>query len=239
MKSILPIVLLALLPRLLAADVIETFNSSDADNQVLFRADAIYSADGVTPSGGNINGNASTLNGFVVEDNDFAPFSTQGFGLINQDQSGVGNFLYNGTNNGSAPDYVGLVWGSQQPVAVSTNTDYILSFYLTNSNDLNTAIIQPSINGTDLVGQAEAMGFFSDGVQGNGWQRFEFQWFSDTSTIASIDLRNLRANGSGNDFGLDTISLTAVPEPSTASFIFCASLLAIITNRRRSDKSTK
>ena len=145
MKRILPIVLLAILPRALAADVIETFDSSDADNQVLFRADSIYSADGVTPSGGNMNGNASTLNGFVIANNDFAPFSTQGFGLIDQDQSGSGNFLYNGTNNGSAPDYTGLVWGSQQPVTVSANTDYILSFYLTNSNDLNTAIIQPSI----------------------------------------------------------------------------------------------
>ena len=83
------------------AQFVETFDDTGPNNTVFFEADPIYSADGVFPSGGDQAGNTPFRNGFIVPMDDT-------FGLISEDQSGNGNFLWNGTDNASGDDYTGL-----------------------------------------------------------------------------------------------------------------------------------
>lgn len=85
------------------ADFIENFTTdrTGANGQVLFQGSSIYLASGASPSGGDANGNSPYENGFVLQNNNFAPFSTGGWGLISQGQGGAGDYyLYEGTNNG-------------------------------------------------------------------------------------------------------------------------------------------
>ena len=186
------------------AQTIESFNETGDDNTVLFRADPIYSADGVEPSGGNLFGNEPFCNGFVVAE-------VFKFGdVITNDQSGDGNFLFGGTLNTAASDFTGLVWGNLTPELVEPGISYVFSFYLTNLNEgSNLAIIQPLANGQPLGAGVSAVGSFQDGKDSQ-WQRFEFFWESNDQTAVSFDLQNVLVSGSGNDFGLDTIELTKV-----------------------------
>jgi PEP-CTERM motif len=198
--------------------VVESFdNPTGANGQVLFRADAIYLATGASPSGGDRNGNSPYLNGYVLQNNNFPPFNPGSWGLISHDQSGTGYFLWEGTNTGSAPSYAGTFWESFTPISVSPNTTYDVLFYLVNSNAQgNYAIVQPSINGVTLGAGVSARGYYTDGISGDGWQKFDFSWDSGSATTADLKLVNLRNNNiPGDDFGVDMISLTPVPEPSS------------------------
>jgi hypothetical protein len=165
------------------------------------------------------------LNGFVIQNNNFEPFISGGWGLISHDQSGSGYFLYEGTNNGSAPSYQGKVWETFAPVPVLPDTTYAFSFYLTNSNGQNPAIIQPFINGAPIGPGVSALGFFTDGIPGHEWQQFTFTWNSGSSTTAILSLVNQQTvgGGAGDDFGIDTIAFSpfsaSVPEPSTLTLL--------------------
>jgi PEP-CTERM motif len=233
-KSVWCVVALTLIlsnASLAKADVIfqQNFdNPTGSNGQVVFRADPIYLAAGAIPSGGDKNGNTPYLNGLVLQNNNFPPFPAGGWGVIGHDQGGTGFFLYEGTNNGSAPSYVGTFWRDSSSVPVLPNTNYTFSFYLTNSTprslpSLNPAIVQPLINGVALGAGVSANGFFTDGISGDGWQQFTFTWNSGSATTADMSLMDLRATGDGNDFGIDTITLVGpaatVPEPSAIALL--------------------
>ena len=207
MKNSIPTFILSafLLSVACHAQTIESFDDTLVDNTVLFRADPIYSADGVEPSGGNRFGNDPFCNGFVVPD--VLKFGDR----ITNDQSGGGNFLFAGTFANAAPDFSGLVWGNLLPEQVQAGTGYIFSFYLTNLNEdsAGAAIIQPFANGQPLGDGVSAVGSFQDGKDSQ-WQRFEFSWDSQDETEVSFDLQNKLVSGNGNDFGLDTIELAMV-----------------------------
>jgi hypothetical protein len=95
------------------------------------------------------------------------------------------------------------IWGTQTAIAVQQNSPYTFSFYLANDNTVNNAVIQPIIDGVAL----------SSGVTPTGvgaWQKFSFTWNSGTNTTANLELADLASNPTGNDFGVDTITLTGV-----------------------------
>jgi hypothetical protein len=211
-----------------SADIIENFdNPTGLNGQVLFHADPVYVATGTPLGGGDRNGNPGR-NALILKENNFPPFSTGGWGVISHDQSGSGYFLYEGTNSPGNPIgvYVGTFWASENPVPVIPHTRYRFSFYLTNSTPRltsagqNPAIVQALINGTPLGPTVSAAGYFSDGIQGHGWQRFVFIWHSGLSTTAVLSLKNLQANGNGGgtDFGVDTLELTALPHTPINDF---------------------
>jgi PEP-CTERM motif len=222
------------------ADIVETFDPIGPNNQVNFQASSIYLANA---NGGNATGNTTTFNGFVIQNNNFAPFSTGGWGLISQGQGGSGYFLYEGTQNGSlGPNgsFQGTVWQSYTAVAVSQNTAYTFSFFLTNSEsaDGNLAIIQPFVNGSALGAGVSAKGSFSDGNSADKWQQFSFTWNSGTSVTANLSLVNQQTAGAGfgDDFGVDTIALTAVPEPSSFGLL-CIGAVGFVGHWKRRKKN--
>ena len=132
----------------------------------------------------------------MVQNNNFPPFSPPGtWGLIDQDQSGSGYFLYEGTYNGAASSYAGTFWRTFHPMPVKKNTDYVLSFYLTNSNSGNPAIVQPYVNGSPISTGVSAQGYWNDGIVGDGWQQFASIWNSDEATTADLSLVTLRVSG--------------------------------------------
>ena len=245
---VIPTFALIALPNIAKAQTfIETFDHPTGTNgQVLFHADPVYLATGASPSGGDKKGNVPYLNGLVIQNNNTAPFAAGGWGLINHDQSGSGYFLYEGTNNGSAPSYAGKFWQSYNLVTVTPNTLYNFSFYLTNStprplSTQNPAVVQPFINGLSLGAGVSAKGYYTDGVNGDGWQKFTFGWNSGSFTTADISLFNQRVTGDGNDFGMDTISLntaSSVPEPGAVALLLAGGLTGagLFLRRRRKQR---
>ena len=141
------------------------------------------------------------------------------WGLIDQDQGGGGYFLYEGTFTGKAPSFAKTFWDTAAPVPVSPHTDYSFSFYLANSNTIadHEAIVQPSINEAPVGSPVVAKGYYTDGISGDGWQQFTVHWNSGSATTAALELSDLQPSGYGNDFGVDTITLTdlsASPTPT-------------------------
>jgi hypothetical protein len=199
------------------AQYVQNFDSpAGANGQVVYRASSIYLADGASPSGGDKLGNSFTNNSFIVP-NTAAVEMVAGinYGNINQDQSGAGYFLYEGTENTAQPRplYSGTLWRVFDPVPVTNGATYVFSFYLTNVGTLNPAQVRPFINDAAIGDAVSASGNFDDGIAGHQWQRFTFVWTADAAT-ADIRLDNLRTVGAGNDFAVDTISLA----PASADF---------------------
>jgi hypothetical protein len=123
---------------------------------------------------------------------------------ISSGQGGSGYFLFNNTG-GSASDYSsGMeIWGTQTGISVRQNSSYTFSFYLANDNNINNAVIQPIIDGVALSSGVTAAGVGT-------WEQFSFTWNSGTNSTANLELTDLASNPVGNDFGVDTISLTGL-----------------------------
>jgi hypothetical protein len=209
-----------------AAVFMEDFdNPSPPDGRVLYDAGPHYDAIAGPLTGGNSTGNTFE-NGRIIPSY---------LGLILADQSGSGFFLQSRTGGGGGP-FTEEVWGTTTLVAVTPDTLYEFSFYLTNENTINNAMIQPFINGMSVGSAVSAVGTFLS----HGWQQFTFLWNSGTATTADLSLANLTPGGGGNDFGVDTINFAsnaAVPEP-TALMIWggLAGLgLLLAQKRARSD----
>ena len=108
--------------------------------------------------------------------------------------TGSGNFMIlNGST--TAGDNV---WC--QTIAVTPNTSYQFSTWLSSLNTSNVAILQCTINGNPLGTSLNAPG--SVGT----WVQFFETWNSGVNTSATICITNQNTAGGGNDFGLDDIS---------------------------------
>ena len=139
------------------------------------------------------------------------------FGNIAADVSGNGFFLYNGTNEQPVSPTSSLYTST---FAVTPNTNYNLSLFLTNENTFANAVIQAQVNADILtpVAGVSATGTY----QTNGWQQFSFAFNSGAATTATLQLHDLVATGGGNDFGIDGIqvnTVTAVPEPGSIALL--------------------
>jgi hypothetical protein len=181
---------------------VEDFDSPIGTNgDVYFATSSTYN--GVTDgtgggSGASFAGNPTFLNGQIVQS------ASATYGSITAAQSGK-YFLYANTGGGTP---AAQVWGTLSAIAVQPNRNYRFSYYLTNQDNIAPASIQELINGTN-VGTAQQLSTT------NTWTQISFVWNSGSNTTANLALFNNTATGSGNDFGIDTITLTDLtPEPS-------------------------
>lgn len=177
-------------------------------------------------------------NGFIIQSTLGAPGYAGTFGAsITHDVSGSGYFLFFGTGSGPA-DWAYNEFFIGPTFSVDAHTDYNISFYLTNADTINVALVQPEIDGTILGSAVSAGGDFT-----SGWQEFTFSWNSGSNTDASLILHDLTSTAVGNDFGIDDISVTAVspstppsvPEPANLSLlaVFCTATAGFLARRCR------
>jgi PEP-CTERM motif len=153
---------------------------------------------------------------------------------ITSDVSGNGYFLFDGTYlyNGTTSPTIPV--GSDEffispAFSVATNTNYTVSYYLTDANGISPPSVQPQINGALLGSPVSPVGTFGS----NGWQQFSFSWNSGANTSASLILHDFNTSTAGNDFGLDNIDVSSVPEPSSLAFLGVGSLAALSRRRRK------
>ena len=96
-------------------------------------------------------------------------------------------------------------WGQQ--VTVVPHTDYLVSFWATSLTDHNEALLQLDVNG-DAMGTVLALG---DSISPDGvWRRYVSVWNSGNSTHADFRITNQNTLRSGNDYGIDDISVRAI-----------------------------
>ncbi|MDI3321660.1 gliding motility-associated C-terminal domain-containing protein [Pinibacter soli] len=112
--------------------------------------------------------------------------------------SGSGNMML---VNGAPTVNVG-VW--KQTITVTPNTNYVFSAWIESISPNNPAMLQFSINGTQLgnVFQASSTTCL--------WQQFYTTWNSGNNTTAVISLINQNNIVQGNDFAIDDISFTGI-----------------------------
>lgn len=151
------------------------------------------------------------------------------------------------TPSGWQPDHRFFI---STPIAVNQNADYTLTFFLRDNYFQNSGMpwnvpVKAEINGTQVGGVVRAVN--------SGWNEIDLVWNSGSSLTATISLFNEyqlstywlnggNSWGYGNDFALDTVSLSCsancgtapstVPEPSTALLLGLA-LVGLSTARRR------
>jgi gliding motility-associated-like protein len=112
--------------------------------------------------------------------------------------TGSGNFMV--VNGSGTPNT--SVWC--QTITVQPNTDYVFSTWVSTLAVGSPAILQFSINGTNL-GSA----FTAPAVTGQ-WDEFYTTWNSGAATSATICIVNQNTATGGNDFGLDDIFFSAL-----------------------------
>lgn len=107
-----------------------------------------------------------------------------------------------------------------QTVAVTPQTNYEFSAWVASWSlrSLNPARLEVLINGQS-IGEHQV-------VPGNSgdWMQFSYQWNSGISTNAQISIIDRVLEPSGNDFSLDDLSFTVIPEPTilgTMLISFC------------------
>jgi len=112
--------------------------------------------------------------------------------------SGTGNMLVaNGASTAGT-----VVWA--QTVPISTNTDYLFSFWATNVvNDPNTSDLQLYVNGTPI-------GPVNTTTTVCNWLNINDVWNSGANTSATLEIVNQSTAASGNDFAIDDISFAPI-----------------------------
>jgi gliding motility-associated-like protein len=114
--------------------------------------------------------------------------------------TGSGNMLM---INGSPQ--AGLTAWATQPIAVTPNTNYAFSLWITSiDNDPPQAIMQFYIDGIPLGNSAPASSTACS------WNMFYATWNSGNNTSATISLIDQVSSRAGNDFALDDISFALV-----------------------------
>ncbi|MEM3553643.1 MAG: hypothetical protein QW658_01650 [Candidatus Bathyarchaeia archaeon] len=120
------------------------------------------------------------------------------------------------------------VW--EQSVKVYPNTLYVFSFWAASSHASNPAKIRTYINGTQVGSD------FQLSSNTGEWVQFSTTWNSSEANTATIKLEDINTASIGNDFVINDISLSPVPEPCTIWTVFSglSGLLLIRKVRQRS-----
>lgn len=118
--------------------------------------------------------------------------------------------------------------GVQQTIATTAGTEYIVSFYLGSSNYWGRpSSLVVTADGTSTSFTSPATG------TNNDWDRYSLSFIATgaSSTISFV------GNAGVNYIGLDDVSITAVPEPSSAALLLAGLAAALALGRRGTSRS--
>ena len=114
-----------------------------------------------------------------------------------------GTFLFHNTD-GNVPDDQRILFGRDN-IPVESNQDYTFNIDIGRQNSFNAGPFEVLINGVS-IGEIDVNG----GPVGD-WQTLTFKFNSGDVNEVNLQLRNTSTNGTGNDFGIDNISLQRDP----------------------------
>ena len=125
------------------------------------------------------------------------------------------NTHYPGLGHGGTGNFM-MIDGATEPnvniwteeISVVPNTYYTLSTWVCTLNPESLALLQFSINGTQI-------GCVTAPSQTNTWQQYITLWYSGNATAATITIIDQNTSGDGNDFGVDDISFREI-DPSVS-----------------------
>lgn len=121
------------------------------------------------------------------------------------------------------------VW-FQDDISVDRATDYMISLWAASAHADSPAILQLRLD-HQVFGDPVTLG----GVAGV-WKQYSFPWRSrEVGSRFSLAIHDTNLAAGGNDFVLDDISVTAVPEPSSVASMVVSMILGgwLVLRRRR------
>ena len=140
--------------------------------------------------------------------------------------TGTGNMMIvNGVLNTTA-------WQESIPVTPNTSYDFNAWFSEWGIPASNAALIQVTVNSVAIAPN------YTVETPNGTWGNYDALWASGASTTAIIKISDVNPLGStqnGNDFAIDDISFTAVPEPASLSLL---ALGGVMLMTRRTHKRT-
>lgn len=140
-------------------------------------------------------------------------------------------------NGNKAPNV--QVWAAPvayNSLAVTPGQQYIFSAWLASVYpEVGEAPISPAILAFS-INNVQVNGDFTLSAPVGTWQQFSTVWTADASGWANISLINRNTYFDGNDFAIDDITLTPVPEPGTMLLLGVGMLGIAVYGKRRISK---
>jgi hypothetical protein len=124
-----------------------------------------------------------------------------------------------------------FVW--QQTFDLLSNTDYSFSGWVSSWGNFGDAT-DPSPSRLNLLIDGVVLGnqFFVPAANGQ-WDEFQYSFTTGTKTAITLSLISNNTAGVGNDFVLDDLSLSSVPEPGSLALWALALGALVITKRKQ------
>jgi len=164
------------------------------------------------------------VNTYSVVNN--AQFSHSLFNSYGDHTTGQGLYLVaNGATTANTTVY------ASSSIAVIAGKSYTFGGFFSNAYADSPAQIDflVSLDG----GPATSIGTYTIAAGAGVWNGASFNFNSGTATSAVLSFVDLNLAGDGNDFGIDDITLTAVPEPATWGLMIVGFGLVGFAARRR------
>ncbi len=112
--------------------------------------------------------------------------------------------------------------------SLSVGVDYIFNGWVASLTEEFTPGATPHL---DLRLDGVSVGSFAAASVDDVWQGFTIGFTPTTTAPAVLSLHDLFAVGLGDDFGLDDLTLTAVPAPSVTFLVALTLIMAAIRRR--------
>ncbi len=121
-----------------------------------------------------------------------------------------------------------LLWS--ETVSVTQNTQYNFSTWVSNWSGYPYYYLYPA--SLDFILNGQTISFTAPTTPAD-WQQFATTWNSGSSNSLDIQIYDRNLDWLGNDFALDDISLTVVPEPSTLVLLGVGAIGLVVYSWRR------
>ena len=171
--------------------------------------------------------------------NDLATFGENTYSVVNNAQFSHSLFVSYGDHTTGAGLYL-VANGATTPnttvyassaIALIAGGSYSFGGFFSNAYPDSPAQIdfRVSLDG----GPATSIGTYTIAAGAGVWDGASFTFNNGTATSAVLSFVDLNTAGGGNDFGIDDITLTAVPEPATWGLMIAGFAGVGIAARRR------